>query len=93
MEVKSENNYYILQSNSSKGILQVRVFLWRSDVAQAIIDDFKKENKSFPELKKCLNIYRHIYMAKVGENPKRILFKSFEYRKIIRSIECKWSKI
>jgi len=32
-------------------------------------------------------------MAKVGENPKRILFKSFEYRKIIRSIECKWSKI
>ena len=90
MMEKSKNEYYILQDTESKGVLQLRVFLWRSDVANAIISDFKKTNNSFCALEKCIRNYRTVYMGKMGEQPKRILLKSHEYRKIIKMIKFQW---
>jgi len=92
MDTDSINNYYILQSNSSKGILQARLFLWRADVAQAIIDEYRKNKGSFPTVKQCINSYRKVYIGKIGESPNMIPFKSAEYRKIMRYIENRWSK-
>jgi len=91
MDIDAVNSYYILQGSSSKGILQARFFLWRSDVAQAIIDEYRELNGSFPTAKKCINSYRKVYIGKIGESPEAIPFKSLEYRKIQRYIKTRWS--